>query len=128
MNRRLIAVIVIITIIIIAGVYLYSRSTDQAQNNTTETNTSVGNETQISPQNQTNTREGNNTTQTTISAEQARQIALQYIEVPGAYPGNPTLSKWPDGRLVWTVPVIQNGEIVSGIVIDAQTGQNLGQG
>lgn len=128
MNNRLIALIVIIIVVIIAGVYLYPRFTDQLQNNTTEKNTSVQNETQISPQNQTNTTEADNTTKTAISDEQARKIALQYIYVPGAYPGNANLSKWPDGRLVWTVPVIKNGKIVNGIVIDAQTGQNLGQG
>ncbi|MBI5680806.1 MAG: PepSY domain-containing protein [Methanobacterium sp.] len=133
MNKGIIA---IIAVIILAGVGLYVYSLQGSNintgNNTTQNITNPNN-TQTTPQNQTNITSVNNTQvnnniKTNISSEHAKEISLQFINEPGAYPGNPTLSKLPDGKLVWDIPVIQNGKIVSGVVIDAQTGANLGEG
>lgn len=69
---------------------------------------------------------------TKITAEQAQKIAKKYIMVQGAYPGNPTLfyqkaSGSFKGGYLWDVPIMKNGKRVNGIVIDAQTGANLGE-
>ena len=69
---------------------------------------------------------------TKITAEQAKKIAKKYIEVQGAYPGNPTLFYQKalgsfKGGYLWDVPIMRNGKRVNGIVIDAQTGANLGE-
>jgi uncharacterized membrane protein YkoI len=69
----------------------------------------------------------NNTTQNTtkISSAEAKNIAQKYIEEPGATAGEPML-KDEDGNPVYIVPIMQNNNIVGEIIIDAQTGENLG--
>lgn len=69
---------------------------------------------------------------TKITAEQAKKIAKKYIEVQGVYPGNPILfyqkaSGSFKGGYLWDVPIMKNCKRVNGIVIDAQTGANLGE-
>ena len=69
---------------------------------------------------------------TNITVCQAKKIAKKYIMVPGAYPGTPKLSYQKasgsfKGGYVWDVPIILNGKRVNGIMIDAQTGANLGE-
>ena len=64
-------------------------------------------------------------TSTTISASKAKEIAQKYIEEPGAKAGTPKLID-EDGKKVYVVPVIDNGQQVGEIEIDAQTGENLG--
>lgn len=70
---------------------------------------------------------GNNTTQnnTNISSAEAKNIAQKYIEEPGATAGEPML-KDEDGNPVYIVPIMLNNNIVGEIIIDAQTGENLG--
>ncbi|WP_414469231.1 PepSY domain-containing protein [Methanobacterium sp. ACI-7] len=60
-----------------------------------------------------------------ISASKAQEIAQKYIEEPGAKAGNPKLATI-NGKNVYVVPIIDNGEQVGEIEIDAQTGANLG--
>lgn len=60
-----------------------------------------------------------------ISEENARSIAQQYIEEPGAVAGDPRLVNY-NGKLAYVVPVLLNGVNVGEIYIDAQTGKNLG--
>lgn len=64
-------------------------------------------------------------TSTKISATKAQEIAQKYIDEPGAKAGTPKLTKI-DGKEVYVVPVIDNGQQVGEIEIDAQTGENLG--
>jgi uncharacterized membrane protein YkoI len=60
-----------------------------------------------------------------ISTNKAQEIAQKYIEEPGAKAGTPKLSNI-NGKAVYIVPVILNGEQVGEIEIDAETGENLG--
>ena len=62
---------------------------------------------------------------TKISATKAKEIASKYIDSPGATAGTPKLTT-EDGKKVYVVPVIDNGQQVGEIDIDAQTGENLG--
>ena len=60
-----------------------------------------------------------------ISAQEAQNIALQYIEEPNATAGTPRLVD-EDGKKIYIVPVIMNGDTVGQIEIDAYTGKNVG--
>jgi hypothetical protein len=139
-NKGVVAAIVIIIVVVVGGVYLAAQSAgpnnntinmsnitpqNVSQNNTTESNNGTNSTNATNSTNNTNY----NNTQTTISAQQAQKIAQAYILESGAKAGNPTLTKWPDGRLVWHVPIINsNGKYEGiGIDIDAQTGANLGE-
>ncbi len=55
----------------------------------------------------------------------AKNIAQKFIEEPGATAGEPML-KNDDGTQVYIVPIMHNNNIVGEILIDAQTGENLG--
>jgi len=68
---------------------------------------------------------GSNNLGKIISKEEAKRIAQQYIEEPGAVAGEPVLVNY-NGKLVYIVPILLNGERVGEIYIDAKTGQNLG--
>jgi cytoskeletal protein RodZ len=136
-NKGLAIAIVIIIVIVIAGVYLAAQNTGSGNNtsnvsNNTPQNVSQQNNTTLgNATNSTSLTNSTNTTnnQTAISAQQAQKIAQVYILESGARAGNPVLSKWPDERLVWHVPIINsNGQPEGiGIDIDAQTGANLGE-
>lgn len=75
----------------------------------------------------TNKTVQNNTTQNTtkVSSDDAKNIAQKFIEEPGATAGEPML-KNDDGTQVYIVPIMHNNNIVGEILIDAQTGENLG--
>ena len=60
-----------------------------------------------------------------ISPQNARKIALKYIEEPGASPGKPVLVK-EDGKRVYIVPVIEDKKRVGEIHLDARNGKNIG--
>ncbi len=60
-----------------------------------------------------------------ISSSEAQKIASNYIDQTGATAGTPQLVT-QDGKKVYIVPVIYNGQTAGEIDIDAQTGQNLG--
>jgi len=90
----------------------------------------TGNHTNKKISNQTN--KSNETVKTNITAAQAKEIAKKYIAEPGDYPGTPKLtyieaSGGFKGGYVWIVPIMNNGKVVDGIGIDAQTGENLGE-
>jgi uncharacterized membrane protein YkoI len=67
----------------------------------------------------------NLTNATNITATQAQQLANKYIEQAGATAGTPQLTT-VNGKQVYIVPIIYNGNTVGQIEIDATTGQNLG--
>ena len=74
-----------------------------------------------------NTNSATTTTKnkTAISSAEAMKLANKYIQVSTATAGTPSLVK-QDNKMVYIVPVIDNGTNVGEIDIDAQTGANLG--
>ena len=128
---------VIVLIVILAIVWLAFASNNINTKNTTNTipttNTthSTTNITHLSsPVKQTNfiatkNTSQNNKSQINISKTEARNIAANYIQVSGAVAGIPTLV-YQSNKLVYIVPVMENGTNVGEIDIDAQTGHNVG--
>jgi len=80
-------------------------------------------------QNTSNETSNNNTNSTSNSSikspEEAKEIALQFVDEPGVTAGTPVLNT-VDGRQIYVVPLYQNGEAVGEIELDAVTGENLG--
>lgn len=98
-----------------------------AFNNNTKTNDTNNNSTvQVVSQNTAQNTSNNNTnTGNMISSEEAKKIATKYIDSPGATAGTPKLVK-QDNKYVYIVPVMDKGQNVGEIDIDAITGANLG--
>lgn len=97
-----------------------------AFNNTKNTTSPTNNSSIQDVQNTTtNTSNVQTTGNKTITSEEAQKIATKYIDVAGATAGTPTLVK-QDNRLVYIVPIMENGKNVGEIDIDAETGENLG--
>jgi len=126
-------IVLIVTILLIGGAYACGTS---ANPNNSATNTQNVTANEIHMKTHTESTETNikvsKTVKTKISAEQAKEITKKYIGIPGAYPGNPKLvylkaSGSFKGGYAWAVPIMLNGKIVDGILIDAQTGENLGE-
>jgi len=95
---------------------------------TNNTNTTQNNTQNMSKQNNNNSNNNtNNTTNSTnlISPEKAKSIAQQYVKEPGVTTGTPVLQTF-NGKKVYVVPLVQNGQNVGEIEIDAVTGENLG--
>ncbi|MGB9937598.1 MAG: PepSY domain-containing protein [Methanobacterium sp.] len=59
-----------------------------------------------------------------ISSNEAKNIAQKYINQTGAAPGEPLLKA--EGDPVYIVPIMVNGNPAGEIIIDADTGENLG--
>ena len=118
MMKKIIVALVIVVAVLGLG---FATIGNTAKKNTTNNTTSP-----VTQQIVTNT---NNTTDnspnTNITSAEAQKIASKYIAVSGAIAGTPTLTK-QDNKLVYIVPVIDNGKNVGEIDIDAQTGENLG--
>ncbi|HHT18275.1 MAG: peptidase propeptide domain-containing protein [Euryarchaeota archaeon] len=60
-----------------------------------------------------------------ISSSEAKAIAQQSIVQKGATAGTPTLIN-SNGKKIYVVPIMMNGNRVGEIYIDSQTGNNLG--
>jgi len=60
-----------------------------------------------------------------ISASKAKEIAQKYILVSNATAGTPKLIK-SGQTMIYVVPIVDNGQVVGEIEIDAQTGKNVG--
>ena len=108
--------IIAIVVIVAAAAMVFAAGSGNPDNSTSNSNEEIQQNAADNSSEETNE---------TISAAKAKTIAEKYIEEPGASAGTPKLSK-QDGKLVYTVPVIYNGETVGEIEIDAQTGKNLG--
>jgi hypothetical protein len=91
------------------------------------TNNTTANNSTTPIVNITNQNITNNTpsAQTKISPAEAQKIASTYIQVSGATAGTPKLVN-QNSKLIYIVPVIDNGKNVGEIDIDAQNGHNLG--
>jgi len=119
-NKLTIAILAIVIVVVIgAGIYAGSNppktDTQISDNGTTPTNNEAS---------QSNASE-NSSGQNMISAQEAQDIALQYIEEPNATAGTPRLVD-EDGKKIYIVPVIMKGDTVGQIEIDAYTGKNVG--
>lgn len=119
-NKLTIAILAIVIVVVIgAGIYAGSNppktDTQISDNGTTPTNNEAS---------QSNASE-NSSGQNMISAQEAQNIALQYIEEPNATAGTPRLVD-EDGKKIYVVPVLMNGSTVGQIEIDAYTGKNVG--
>lgn len=111
------SIIAIVVIIAAAGLILTASGS-------TEESGSAKDSDNLEQQNKS-TESSNGNMSTAISARKAQEIAQKYIEEPEAKAGTPKLSNI-DGKAVYIVPVILNGEQVGEIEIDAKTGENLG--
>jgi len=109
---------------LVYATYGNTGSSNIANNSTTlgsQQNQQINNTTQ-QPNSSTTTQ---TSTKTAISSAEAMKIANTYIEVSNATAGTPSLVS-QDNRLVYIVPVVDNGTNVGEIDIDAITGKNLG--
>lgn len=121
---------IIVAILVVAAVsgFVYATYGNTSGNNTTNNSTTLGTQTQQinnSTQNTNSNTPTQTTTKTAISSAEAMKIANTYIEVSNATAGTPSLVT-QNYKLVYVVPVIDNGTNVGEIDIDAQTGANLG--
>jgi uncharacterized membrane protein YkoI len=119
-KKSIIALIVIVAIVGVA----FAANNLNIKNSTTKTS-SINPENQINASNNNTATSHNKYTQNKISASEAQKIAKTYIKVSGATAGTPKLVN-QSGKLVYIVPVIDNGKNVGEIDIDAKTGKNLG--
>ncbi len=121
---------IIVAILVVAAVsgFVYATYGNTSGNNTTNNSTTLGTQTQQinnTTQNTNSNTPTQTTTKTAISSAEAMKIANTYIEVSNATAGTPSLVT-QNNKLVYVVPVIDNGTNVGEIDIDAQTGANLG--
>lgn len=116
MDKKILGLIVIIVLIGIGAGYMVIQT---PESNDSEINNMENNETV-----------DNDTAETRISAEEAVEIVqTQVIAEPDHTAANPSLNQWEDGRMVWNVQIIDGeGNVVSGVDIDANTGEVLGKG
>lgn len=114
-KKSTLAVVTLLVIIVVV-----SGCTDN-KNKTTNNTPNISNQTHNNTNNTTNNTNNSNI----ISPEEAKAIALQYVEEPGVTAGTPILDTI-NGRQVYLVPLYQNGKMVGEIEIDAVSGENLG--
>jgi uncharacterized membrane protein YkoI len=109
-NKSVISFITILVLIVgVSGCF------DDTQNTT-----NTGNQIQQNTSGNSNVSAAN----VKISSEEAKNIAKKYINQSGASPGDPLLKT--EGQKVYIVPIMVNGNHAGEILIDAQTGENLG--
>jgi uncharacterized membrane protein YkoI len=116
------SVIAIVAIIAVAGLVFAAYG---GTGNDKSTNNSSNLEQQQTNQTGSNDTNSKTTAKTKISATEAQQIAQKYIKEPGAKAGTPKLGKIK-GNEVYMVPIVENGQTVGEIDIDAYTGKNMG--
>jgi uncharacterized membrane protein YkoI len=126
---------IIVALVVVAAVsgLVYATYGNTNSNNITNNSTTQGtqkmqqikNTTPNTTPNTTASDTKSKTVQTKISSAEAMKIANSYIQVSTAKAGTPALIT-QDNKLVYIVPVIDNGTNVGEIDIDAQTGANLG--
>jgi uncharacterized membrane protein YkoI len=120
---------IIVALMVVAAVSglvyaTYGNTSSNITNNTTNQGTQQTQQINNNTTQNTNSDTKTNT-KTAISSAEAMKIANTYIQVSNATAGTPSLVK-QDNKMVYIVPVIDNGNNVGEIDIDAQTGANLG--
>lgn len=113
----------LLVVVAILGVALATNGMQNSKNTTNISTSSVPSNNIIVSSNTNQTT--NKSTDKMISASEAQKIASKYIDQQGATAGTPQLTK-QDGKNVYIVPVIYNGQTAGEIDIDATTGENLG--
>lgn len=116
-SKSTIAILAVIVVVVVAA-GIYAGTTQLSPDNQTEEKNTTNDNSQI------NTSQ-NNSSENMITAQEAQDIALQYIEEPNATAGTPQLID-QDGQKIYVVPVMMNGSTVGQIDIDAYTGKNVG--
>lgn len=119
---------IIVALLVVAAVsgIVYATYGNTSNNATNNTNQGTQQTQQINNTTSQNTNSNTKTsTKIAISSAEAMKIANGYIQVSTATAGTPSLVK-QDNKMVYIVPVMNNGTNVGEIDIDAQTGANLG--
>jgi len=131
LKKSIIACILIIFLIIIAGTvwFILQPSTTNNTNLTSNLNSNTGNTTATngSVNNTTVSNEGNehnNPPPSGISAEEAKELAKKYVG-PGVIMGKPVLTTYKKIR-AWQVPVYTfDHKFINNIYIDEKTGRKV---
>ena len=119
---------IIVALLVVAAVsgIVYATYGNTSNNATNNTNQGTQQTQQINNTTSQNTNSDTTTsTKIAISSAEAMKIANGYIQVSTATAGTPSLVK-QDNKMVYVVPVMNNGTNIGEIDIDAQTGANLG--
>jgi hypothetical protein len=127
-KKAIIALIVILAIVGLA----FAANNINTKNSTYTTNSTTNTTNSTNPIKQINVTVTKDTSLTSqknntlfkISPAEAQNIADTYIQVSGAIAGTPKLV-YQSNKLVYIVPVMENGTNVGEIDIDAQNGHNL---
>ena len=129
MMKKIIVALVVVAAVsgLVYATYGNTNSNNITNNSTTQGTQQMQQTTNTTPSTPSTTTSDtkSKTVQTKISSAEAMKIANSYIQVSTAKAGTPTLIT-QDNKLVYIVPVIDNGTNVGEIDIDAQTGANLG--
>jgi hypothetical protein len=112
---KMIVAVVAVTIVIVAVVGVASFLLAPEETQTSKTPTVIQSGVATTPQAEN----------PVISGQEAKLIVIGNITEPGAYPGNPTLYKMPDGQLIWKIPIISNHVQVGTLYVDATTGKTI---
>lgn len=122
MIKKSIATLVIV-VVAVSGVVLAANSMQNSKNSTNISTSSEQSNNVVVTNTSNNT--ANKSDNNMISSSEAQKIASKYIDEAGATAGTPQLVN-QDGKMVYIVPVIYNGQSSGEIDIDAETGENLG--
>ena len=118
---------IIVAILVVAAVsgLVYATYGNTSNNTNNTTNQDTQQTQQVNNATKNTNSDTTKTTKTAISSAEAMKIANGYIQVSTASAGTPSLVN-QDNKMVYIVPVMDNGTNVGEIDIDAQTGANLG--
>jgi len=115
-------VVTLVVVVAIIGVAMAMNNTANSKNSTNISKSSgTANNADVANTSTSNNKSMGNM----ISSSEAQKKASEYINQSGATAGTPKLVN-QDGKMVYIVPVIYNGQNAGEIDIDAETGRNLG--
>lgn len=134
-TKILLSIVIVLLIGIAAASYqMTTNSPELWQPTTSQEQTSSDSGTTQSGQTQSGTQGGTTSgdsqsgdggNNVKISSDQAKSIAQQSIEEPGATAGTPQLITM-NGTKVYVVPVMKDNEKIGEIWVDPETGENIG--
>ena len=139
-SKILVSVVIVLVIGVAAAGYQISSQTpglwqpvtsnnpdsDQKSSSSDGTDSGIQQSSALSPSKSSSQQSsGTGSDNVKISSSEAKSIAQQSIVQKGATAGTPTLIN-SDGKKIYVVPIVMNGNRVGEIYIDSQTGNNLG--